>query len=666
MLPGLCLADSGKKDNGEAPMLPEVVVTAARSEQRIERAPAHVTVITREDIENSNAATIPDLLRYEAGITVRDPLSNGKTAQVDLRGFGETGPYNTLVLIDGRRVNGIDLSGVDWTQIPVDQIEKIEIVRGTGSVLYGDNAVGGVINIITKIPSERLQTRAELSIGSYNFRGGTASVGGGSKDVTGLLSVSFQNTDGYRQNNEFNAIDFGGKIAYDLSDSFNLNFSGSFHADKYGLPGPLTAAELAADRRQSRDPLDHGKDRDAYLKAGLDWEIGGAGNLVSDFSYRSRSSDAFFPDPTGVFPQATSYYTVSWGITPRYVWSADLFERRNTLIAGVDLYWSDQDIDTYGGFFIPETTPTGRSDVSRNTAGVYFNNELSVKDNIILSLGARYETARYELNQSDLTGVLAPLNEETTKNEPAYNVGLTFLYNEKSSVFVRANRSFRFPLTDEVAYVDWSTFTIRANLELQPQTGYHYETGIKHYFTKEIMGNLTLFRAEIENELFYNPSPVFRNENHPETLHQGLEIGCRANLLKNLVVYGNYTYENATFEKEPYKGNDIPAVPNHKANLGFSIRDFTTSGMTLIADYNYVGSSHAISDQANNFDKLKAYHTIDAKLSYQWKTLKAFIGVNNITDQRYAGYAVMDTFLTEPNYFPAPERNWVAGVQYIY
>jgi iron complex outermembrane receptor protein len=115
--------------------LAPVVVTATRIEQRVERVPANVTLIDEEDIKNSNAKTVVDLLRSEEGVVVRDLLGNGKTSQVDLRGFGETGPYNTLVLVDGRRVNEIDLSGVDWTQIPLGQIERIEVVRGTGSVL---------------------------------------------------------------------------------------------------------------------------------------------------------------------------------------------------------------------------------------------------------------------------------------------------------------------------------------------------------------------------------------------------------------------------------------------------------------------------------------------------------------------------------------------------
>ena len=131
--------------------LEEIVVTATRYEEKIPDVPAHVTIITDEDIKNSPAQDIPDLLSTEAGIHVYDIGGNRRNLAVDLRGFGETALLNTLVLIDGRRINEADLSGVDWFQIPVDRVKRIEIIRGgRGSVLYGDNATGGVINIITK------------------------------------------------------------------------------------------------------------------------------------------------------------------------------------------------------------------------------------------------------------------------------------------------------------------------------------------------------------------------------------------------------------------------------------------------------------------------------------------------------------------------------------
>ena len=144
--------------------LEQVVVTATRDTQEIKKIPANVTVITQEKIAAANAKTITDVLENEVGVVVRNLSGTGKNAQVDIRGFGETGPLNPLVLVDGRRVNEIDLSGVDWTQIPLDQVERIEIVRGSGSVLYGDNAAGGVVNIITKRPEKPFSAGGKLRV----------------------------------------------------------------------------------------------------------------------------------------------------------------------------------------------------------------------------------------------------------------------------------------------------------------------------------------------------------------------------------------------------------------------------------------------------------------------------------------------------------------------
>ncbi|MGD2126824.1 MAG: TonB-dependent receptor [Desulfobacteraceae bacterium] len=666
-VPGVSHSEEKKEAKDTTVTLEEVVVTGTRTEQKVERIPAHVTVIDEQDIRNSNAKNVPDLLRSEGGVVVRDLLGNGKRSQVDLRGFGEAGPLNSLILVDGRRVNAIDLSGVDWTQIPLDQIERIEIVRGTGSVLYGDNAAGGVINIITKTPSEELTLTAGGAFGSYSRSRGRIYVSGGKENVAASAFASYDSTAGYRENNEFRTKDAGGKILYDPTDFLSFNLSGSYHADEYGLPGTLTEAELATDRRATNDPLDDAETWDKYLNLGSNLDLGNYGSLVIDFSYRDRSSKAIFPDPTGVFPQRNENEADTRGLTPRYVWDGEILNHANTLIAGVDLYWADQEINSFGGFFIPLETLTGTSNIERNSYGIYFSDEFSLLENLFLSVGARRERVSYDFSVRDLTPVfpLAPLDHCTTERKNAYSIGITYLYSGRSSVYARANRSFRFPLTDEVVIYDFSAGKIRANTEIKPQRGRHYELGLRHHFSSNIRASINLYRAEIKDEIFYNPSPVFLNENHPETLHRGVEIGSRGDFFKKLTVYGNYTYQKATFEKDPFKGNEIPAVPRHKANLGFRIHDIVP-GLLFGADYNYVGSSFVISDQENDFKKLEHYYTIDLTLSYEWKMAKAFAGVNNITDQKYSDYAVMDTFLTKRNFYPAPETNWVAGLEIVF
>jgi iron complex outermembrane receptor protein len=640
-----------------APILPEVVVTPTREEKEIRRIPANVTAITEEDIENSNAKTVVDLLRGEEGIVVRDLLGTGKSAQVDLRGFGETAPANTLVLVDGRRVNEIDLSGVDWTQIPIDQVKRIEIVRGTGTVLYGDNAVGGVINIITKTPAEELTVRIESSAGSYGRTREEASVSGGHENFAASIYGSYDASNGYRENGEFRTRDVGGKIVYDPTDLFTVTLSGSYHRDKFGLPGSISENQLDIDRRAAQNPLDEGESSDHYLQLTADWDLEEWGRIVSDLSYRDRTSEDLFVS----FTSLTDRELMTYAFTPRHVWDGQLLDHANTLISGIDIYVSDLNVDFLFG---TPLTPSGFSDIEKHSYGFYVNNEFSLLENVLLSLGARHERVRYDLKQEDLLFALAPLDDTVRDRENAYSAGLTIMYNEKSSLFLRVNRSLRFPLTDELVVFDFSTGSIGVNSDIRAQRGRHYEVGIRHFFTPDIEGKITLFRADIMDEIFFNLT-TFTNENHPETLHQGAEIGAKANLFDKATVFGNYTFEKATFEKDPFKNNDIPAVPRHKANAGLRIYNIV-SGLVFSADYSFVGSSFLISDQANLFDKLSKYYTVNARLAYQWKSLKAFIGVNNLTNQEYSEFAVLGGFPTSRNFFPAPERNWVAGVEVLF
>ena len=594
-------------------------------------------------------------------MVVRDLLGNGKAAQVDLRGFGETASSNTLVLVDGRRTNEIDLSGVDWAQIPVEQIERIEVLRGPGSVLYGDNATAGVINIITKSPSGKLTAGGGVTLGSYDRYRVDAQTGGGYGRTAVSFYGSHEDSDGYRDNNDYRADDFGGKAVWDATDRIRLNLSGSYHEDSFGLPGALTQSEVNADRRQTVNPDDQGSTRDYFVKAGLDWDLRTLGQLLADLSYRDRSGDSKFPD--AFFPFKNDFDTETLGFTPRYVLQGNVFDRTNKLIAGVDLYHTQQDNTSYSGFFSPlPSSPTGLSDVDRDSVGAYLNNEFYVLDNLLLTLGARREYVKYDFDVQDLSAFpLAPLNESKSDSENAYHAGLTFLYGLNSSVFTRVSRSFRFPLVDELVVYDFDTGQIRVNPDLKPQTGTHYELGVRHYFTPKLRANLTLFRAEIEDEIFFN-RPVFTNENYPKTLHQGIEAGARAEVLKHVAVTGNYTYEKATFERGPYRNETIPAVPYHRANVGLRIFDLLP-GVELAVDVSYYGSSFAVSDFENDFEKLDDYFTLDLKLSYEWEMFRAFVGVNNLTNEEYSEYAVIGGTPLQTNFYPAPERNFVFGLR---
>jgi len=629
--------------------LEEVVVTATRDVEEVRKIPANVTVITRKEIERSNAQVVVDVLRDEVGVVVRDFYGNGKTASVDVRGFGETAPLNTLVLVDGRRVNEIDLSGTDWTQIPLDQIERIEIVRGSGSVLYGDNAVGGVINIITKKPEKAFSAQAGIALGSYHFNKENGSVGGKWGPLGAILSFGYDATEGYRDNGWFRAKDIGGKITYDANENITLSLDGSFHRDDQGLPGGIPKTLLEEDRRATLSPEDKAETDDGYLDFGMKAGLWDVGRIEADLSYRERQVEDFFHSYS--FEDERNLRT--WGFTPRYILEKPIGSHGNKLTAGLDLYRSESEVDYK--YFYPGFAFTDYVEVKEKSVGAYFLDQFSILENLILSLGYRYEWVDYDLFQRSSNA-----KDSLKEGEPAWNIGLDFLFGMRSSVFASVKRSFRFPVSDELIQY-YPTFQV--NPSMKPQTGYHYETGVRHAFTDEIECNLTLFWMDLEDEIFFNPD-TFANENFPETRRQGLEIGARLRPFPWLAIWGNYGYTKPILLKDPFSGNDIPGVPRNKGSGGVDVE--LPKGFLLSGKVDAVGSRYLISDWQNQFEKLDGYYTVDAKLSYVWKGLKAFVGVNNLTNQKYEEWAVTNATGTSQVFYPSPERTFVGGVSYTF
>ena len=130
--------------------LGEIVITASRMEQREGAVSSDITVITPQELAQSPSRSMSEIMEEQVGIFMYEPGTSLKVSTIDIRGFGDTAKNNILFLLNGRKMNSIDNSGFDPMQIPLEAIDRIEVTRGAGSVLYGDNAVGGVVNIITK------------------------------------------------------------------------------------------------------------------------------------------------------------------------------------------------------------------------------------------------------------------------------------------------------------------------------------------------------------------------------------------------------------------------------------------------------------------------------------------------------------------------------------
>jgi len=641
--------------------LEQVVVTASRYEEPTEKVPASVAVITSEDIQATTAQTVPDVLRDKAGIEVRDILGNGRTATVGINGWGgETAGSNSLLLIDGRRVNKIDLSGIDWTQIPLERIERIEVVRGGGAaVLYGDNAAGGVVNIITKKGAPGIHFTVGGSFGSYETHREEAGVSLGNDWVNLAGNGSYSNSDGYRQNNSFRNSFGGGTLSLNPSEWVGVDVSGGIKSDRYGLPGFLLQSQLdsGVSRRDSLFPDDDASTKEYYLQLTpvVDFKDQGSvrvGLLYDHSKVRSNYRGFFFTNDNTID---------TYGVTPQYLRKDRLFGRQNTLTAGLDYYWYDlsQGAESFAASF----ESTDDNSFRKESFAYYADDTLELfPDLLYLSLGYRRETVDYHFNSrhTDISsGTETRLTQGEDNDLTAYRVGLTLTYQPNSKVFVSYAKSFRTGLVDEY----FSVFT-GVNTALQPQRSEHYEIGVQHAFAPWLTANVLLFRVDTKDEIFYDPL-AFSNTNYPRTRRDGVEVGFNAPATEWLTLFGSYTYVNPELRRGPFaSGNKIPGVATNMASGGINLRFLEYWRLDVRG--RWMGEYYAISDWNNQGEKADSWTTVDTKLTFQWKEFEAFAGVNNLFNEKYSDYVVFSNFSQELAFYPSPERNFLVGLRYAY
>ena len=626
--------------------LDTIVVTATRTDENVEKLPSSVTVITEEDISDSTAATVQDILENVEGLIIRDLYGTGTKSTVDSRGFARG--VNTVVLIDGRRINEIDLSGVDWNLIPLENVERIEIVRGSGSVLYGDNATSGVINIITKkgkteTPSIDIEGQMESFSGSEEH----LSINGKSGKYDYYLFGKTRKTDGYRDNGEFSAKDLTGRIGITPTDLFYFDIEGGTHSDEQGLPGGLTEAELKADRKQTLKPLDEVDYDQYYYNAVAGFDFKDHYNLELSYGFNNRAFDSslfFFGSP-----YTTKRDTDRTELRAKFTARRDLAGRKNVLVAGADSYVSEVDNKSISSF------GTTISNVEKKETGYYMEDEYFLTPDLTLLAGFRRTVAKFEDTVVDTFSGTGS-GEKTIKRNSS-NLGLTYNHVPGGKVFVSYSNGFRLPTTDELFSFD-GTITL-----LEPEKAVTYEAGISHPLSKDTSASLTVYTMSVEDELFYNPASGFfgANENISRVKHKGAEAGIETNLTKEIKVSANGTYSKATIESGQFSGNDMPLVPKYGANLSGTAS--LTDELKLSLNANYVGNRFIENDLSNSQEKLDGRTTVDAKISYGVKNITVFVGVNNLFNKEYSDYAVVNTTGTVKNFYPAPERWYYAGLK---
>lgn len=653
-----------------------VVINATRFPEDAQRLPASVTVITAEDIQRSAARTLPELLQEQAGVTMKDFYGNNAAATaVDLRGFGATATQNTLVLVDGRRATDADLSGVQWAAIPLAAVERIELLRGTGAVLYGDGATTGVVNIITRSPLKQGR-RAEAfgRAASYGTAEG-ALYGSIATSSFGLHAVLHgYDSDGYRENNRNEQQNAGVNLRWGPGNS-TLDVRLGADRQNLRLPGArrvqpsIGLDEYTTDPRGAQTPLDWSSRDGERAGATFATRLGEA-ELSVGADWRAKDQVSYF-DQSG-FPITRDDRLELAALTPRVRVPFALAGMRHSLTVGTDWYGWRYDSRRSD---VPQNLnqPINRVRVDQDVQGYYVQDVVALTRASLLTLGWREERVKYNATDTlDSTApgagfaTQAPAVQETQKQH-AWEVGLRHAFAGATSVFVRAQRSFRFVNADEI-YEDDVTFSKQFQI-LKPQTAHTYELGAERR-AGSVFARATLFRMDVEDEIHLDPFTTgVGNRNLPPSRRQGVELESRWQATSTLKLSAGYAYTDAkylegTLPGGPFAigtglsiaGKRVPLVPEHKLDLGvaWDIAPRTRLSAALTA----LSEQYMDNDEPNTLGtKIPAFTLVDAKLAHELGWGRVSAAVNNVFDERYYTYAVRSAFVADRYaVYPLPGR----------
>lgn len=665
--------------------LSPVVVTATRFKDRVDDKPVNMTVISGEDIRRSAAKTVPDILAEQAGIQIHDFFGNNATSTtVDLRGFGITGTQNTLILVDGRRIADIDLSGVQWSAFPLADVERIEIVRGGGSVLYGDGAVGGVINIITRSPFDApgkgsLRARA----GSYDTKETGVTAQYRNEHLGISATANNLETNGYRANNQNRQTSASADLRM-LTEGGEIGVK--FATDHQGLrlPGarqvqPSTGVNLlATDRRGTPTPRDWSQRNGNRIT--VDWQqrVGG-GDFSLGAGWRNKEQISYF-DFSG-FPDFRVADLDVWSVSPRMRWTPNLPGGAHTLVAGLDWHQWDYRLKRSNST-VNIINPFNTIDAQQQNVGVYLHDTLKVSPRLTLTAGLRHEN--FKADASDAFNSAAPGGAggsgapagSKNESEHAYEAGLRYALTPAAALIGKTARSYRFANVDEV-YETSTTFTNQFQF-LRPQTAQHHELGMEWRQAGAWL-RAALFEINVHDEIHLDAFTTGTgNTNLPPSRRRGLELETRWQVMRALSLSGAYTHTDARFRSGVLpgaattqrnvniSGKTVPLVPRHKLNLGASWAFTRDTRLSAAVAYN--GEQFMDNDEGNTLGvKIPAYTVADLKLSHRqgdW-TLSAVI--NNLFDRKYYNYAVRSQFVVDRyNAYPLPERNAGITAEYVF
>ena len=622
--------------NGNTESLEPMEVSVLRLETSPKNLAARVQVIDQTDIKKSGAVDLVELLRREANLQVRSTSGNSARSTVSMGGFGENGGLRTLVLLDGHRLNAIDMSAINWYSIPLTMVKSIEVIRGGQSGTFGNNGVGGVIKINTKIPESEPTGSFELSAGSFDTFNAKGAYSQRLRGIGLTIFGDLAESDGYRVNGDHKTDAGGVRLDWGSESDFRGYLSWSLSNTVFGLPGDLNSTALLSDRRQTNDPNNRGMERASHGRGGLTYEVNDNWSLENRLGYHDREVRADLPSM--FYLADTNYETFSY--------SSALHYNSNSVDWVFGLDFSKDELDV--------KTNYGDSAFERSTSAFFTSTGIPIADQWILNGNFRVESAK---NSGVDSGT--QLNE-VSKDEWAGGIGLIREFGDDNRIYGTIRRFYRYAATDEYAY--------SINKDLEPENGYEVELGADWSIDKIFLSG-RIFRQWMEDEIIYDPlvpAVPFNgsNINLPKNRRVGIDFSLDWQVTELVRSGVSYEYVRATFEAGNYSGGNylgsrVPLVPEGLIRLFLELQPIDSLLLNLGASY--VGESFRGSDFSNTEAKMEDYWLYDLSVNYELsENATLFSGVENLMDEEYLSTA-FGTGL-----YPGEGRKVKVGLRYSF
>ena len=633
--------------------LEESVVTATGFDDVQSNQIKNTTIVTSQDIRNKGYNTIEEILKRTPGVNF---VNNGFGYIVDVRGQGVQGAAkNVKVLVDGSPLNILDMSHaiLPLNSISVEDIEKIEIINGGGTVLYGGGTAGGVINVITKKTQEE-PVKNKVYYQNSSFDTNKLGFGTSIKFADNfLLDLGYENINGngYRRGDKRDGENLRGGFTYNISDNQTLRFKATRYKEESKESDGITKAQLNNDRKQAGTTLTESDlDRTEYS---LNYEIKPTDNLTfSLLGYNQKTIRDYDQEaPAGRMTHKTD------GQFKDRKTGVDLKGKYNygsgNVIFGYEYIKNNSNRSSYGAMYMRNSrlfpTSTIDIDLQKNTHSAFVQGRHSLTDKLEGTLGYRYEHADYDIHRTDGRNVI---NKNTKKSNNAYETGLNFKYSDTGNVYAKYERGYRSPSPTEMVDKSITKGYVLNNLKSEKYDT--YEIGIKDMIGPSFV-SLTGFYTNKNDEILIDmPSGHGLNwtyKNLQKTERKGVELFAEQ-YFGTFRINESVSYVDAKISKGADKNKKIPYVSKTKATLGANYEVLT--GLNLTADFNYFSNS-----VDGNYEKIKGYSTTDLGVSYAHKTgLGVQAGVKNVFGKKYYRYKNGDS------YIPEAERTYYVGVSY--